>query len=422
MRGPEASGGDAVRRGLTVFFGVLSVVNFRRYFIGQSISELGNALIPVTLAFAVLDQTHSVTDLSIVLASQSVAQLAFFLLGGVIADLVPRRDLMLWSDITQMVVIGVLGGLLVAGSPPVALIAAAVAVQGIAEAMFLPATSGLVPALVKPEQLQQANALRKVASAASGIVGPAIAGVLVATVGPGWAIIGDAISFAASVVSLARLELEHVRRPQRSRPITELRTGWNAFRERTWVWAITVSASVFNFAYGIYVVLGPTTSIRYYHGATTWATISAAAAAGSVAGGLVSTRLRPNHPMRWGLPAASCFALAPLALAGPQPIVIVAVMAAIGGAGLIVFSSFYDTAIQQSIPEELLSRVSSYDWLGSSVAFPLGLLAAGPLIENLGIRPSLIAICLVTLVSVSGLLAVPSVRNLSAAKESAGCE
>lgn len=246
--GRTGRGDGEARRSLAWVLGALAVPNFRRFFLGQAISQLGDRLVPVALTFAVLGQTHSVTDLSIVLTTQSVAQLAFFLAGGVIADRVPRRDLMLWSDAAQMISTGALGVLLVTGHPAVGVIPAAAAVQGVSEAMFLPASSGIVPALVGREQLQQANALRQVAGAATGIAGPAIAGVLIATIGPGWAIIGDSVTFIASIVSLARLQLDHIPRPRRSAWWTELRAGWAAFRERTWVWAITAGAAIFNFS------------------------------------------------------------------------------------------------------------------------------------------------------------------------------
>jgi hypothetical protein len=409
----RAAGGDGTPARFGRAPGVLGVPDFRRYFIGQAISQFGDRLVPVALAFAVLDRFHSVTDLSIVLASGAVAQLAFFLAGGVIADRISRRDLMLWSDVAQLAATGALGILLVTGHPPVAVIAAAGAVQGIASAMFLPASSGILPALVSREQLQQANALRNVAGAATGIAGPAVAGLLVATVGPGWAIIADSLTFVASVASLARLRVNHIPRPARSPWWTELRDGWDAFRERTWVWAITLGAAVFNFSYAIYIVLGPVTSLRYYHGASTWAAISAAAAAGSVAGGLAASRLRPVHPFRLALPAAAAFVLVPLALAAGLPTAAVVATAAAGGAGLLIFGSIYETAIQQNIPEEALSRVSSYDWLGSSLAFPLGLAIAGALTTTLGIRAALVLISLLSATSILGLLATPSLRNLT---------
>jgi MFS family permease len=409
----RAAGGDSGPGRIAGVLGVLRIPDFRRYFIGQTISQFGDRLVPVALAFAVLGRFHSVTDLSIVLACESVAQLVFFLAGGVIADRMSRRHLMLWSDAAQLAATAVLGVLFVAGHPPLAVIAVAAAVQGVASAMFLPASSGILPALVSRDQLQQANALSHVAGAATGIAGPAIAGVLVATVGPGWAIIADSVTFVASVASLARMQVNHIPRSTRAPWWTDLRDGWDAFRERTWVWAVTLGASLFNFSFAIYIVLGPVTSLRYYHGASTWAAISATSAAGSLLGGVAATRLKPGHPFRVALPAAGLFVLTPLALAAGLPTAAVAAIAAAGGAGLIVFGSIYETAIQQNIPAEALSRVSSYDWLGSSLAFPLGLALAGTLITTLGIRPALLLIAAISASSIIGLLATPSLRNLT---------
>jgi MFS family permease len=395
------------------FSGVLAVADYRRYFVGQAVSQLGDRLVPVALAFAVLDAAGSAGDLALVLASKSVVQLVFLLAGGVIADRVPRRRVMLWSDVAQMLATGALGALLVLGRPAVGVIAAAAAVQGVAAAMFQPAAAGVVPTLVRPGQLAAANALSQVTEAATRVIGPVIAGALVATVGPGWAIVADAVSFTASVGSLARLGTAPLPRANRAPWWLDLREGWTVFRARTWLWAMCLGTLAANFAWAIVVVLGPVASLRYYDGAVTWAVINAVGAAGAVGGGLATARLRPRHPLRWGLPAAACFALIPLALAAALPVAAVAGLAAVGESGLLIATRLQLTAVQQALPGRVLSRVSSYGSLGGLVVYPIGLACAVPLDHGLGTRPALALAGLAMMLPMLAFLLVPSVRAVA---------
>jgi MFS family permease len=352
-----------------------------------------------------------VTGLSIVLASKAVAQLIFLPIGGVIADRCSRRMLMLSTDVGQMLATGVLGLLLVSGHPSIAGIAAAVAVQGVAIAIFQPAAAGLVPSLVTSELLPDVNALSQLSAAATRVAGPALAGTLVVTASPGWALIADSASFVASLASLARLRMDEHSPRSGTAMLAGLREGWAAFQQRTWVWAIAAGGLAGNFGYAIFVVLGPAASLRYYHGAAAWSAINAVGAAGSVLGGLATSRLCPRHPMRWALPAAACFGLPPLALAARLPTAIVAALAVAGETGLLIYVRLYLTMVQQTVPPEVLSRVSSFGMLGSLAVYPLGLAAAGPITHALTIRPALMFTGLGIVVSVLGPLVAPSVRN-----------
>ena len=401
----------AVRHSATV--GALRERNFRLLFIGQSVSALGNALVPVALAFAILDLTHSPADLGYVLGAEAAAQVVFLLAGGVIADRLSRRAVMLGADAVRGAAEAALGALLVTGRPSVWLIAALAAVQGMAGALFMPASTGLTPAVVSQANLQQANQIQQVALSGAGVAGPALAGVLVVAASPGWAILADAVSFGASVAFLATLDLTAAPRPSRQRFVTDLREGWDAFRSRTWLWTITAVSAVFNFLYAAYIVLGPVVSQRSYGGAAAWATVATVGGVGSVAGGLLSMRLRPRHPLRLAV-LVSCFLpLPPLAFAAGLPVPAIAVVAALGGTGIIVFYSQFTTTMQRQVPEQILSRVSSYDWFASLAVFPVGLAVAGPAAAALGVRAVLWGTGLIQLAAILSLLLVPSVRQLT---------
>lgn len=382
------------------FAAVLAVPAFRRYFIGQTVSQFGDRLVPVALAFAVLRATHSVGDLSFVLVSGSLAQLACLLPGGVIADRWPRRAVMVGCDVAQFCVTAAVLTVLLLGRFSVVALAGAAAAQGAAAAVFQPAAAGLVPSLVTSAQLPDANALSQVSAAATRVAGLSGAGVLATVAGPGgpaWSFAADAATFAVSAVSLVRIKppgqppnrrateqpsnRQGAEPPSRRRPgwRADLRAGWAAFRGCPWIRVATPGLLLADFAFAVFVVLGPVACLRSYHGAVTWSVISATGAAGSVAGGLVSARFRPRRPLRWALPAGACFALPALALAARLPTAAVAALSAVGETGLLVSTRLYLTAIQRTFDPDVMSRVASFGLTGSAAVYPLGLACAAPL-------------------------------------------
>jgi predicted MFS family arabinose efflux permease len=270
-----------------------------------------------------------------------------------------------------------------------------------------------LPALVNPEHLQQANALQQMATEAAGIAGPAVAGVFVVTVGPGWAIIVDAGTFFVSAAMLMLIQLSHVPRATGQHWLRDLHSGWTDFWARKWFRDVVIGASVFNLLYAAYVVAGPVAARRYYGGAAAWATIITVGAIGSVVTGAVAVRLRPRHPMRFAVLASVLACLAPLAFGTRLPLAVIAIGAALGGGGLIVFSSLWQTSLQRHVPEQMLSRASSYENFGSFLTFPVGLAIAGPLTGTVGPRAVLLASGILTITETAVLIAIPNVRNLT---------
>ena len=386
--------------------------NFRLYFVGQATSSVGNAMVPVALAFAILRLTHSAGDLGFVFTAYAVSQLIFLLAGGVVADRIPRRVALLGSDTVRFAAEAMLAAFLLGGRPRLLVVLILVFVQGAASALFMPASSGLVPALVDDSHLQAANSLLQTASSAASIIGPAVAGVLVVADGPGWAIAADAASYGVSVATLAMLRTARLDRGEGRRFFADLREGWDEFRSRDWYWKSVVGAAVFNMLFALYEVLGPVASIRFYSGAKSWAIIATAAGAGSVVGGLLSTRIRVQHPLRVGLPLVIFLSFPPLGIGIGMPVAVVAATAGLGGTGLVIFSSLFQTTVQRHVPEEVLSRVLAYDWFGSLLAYPIGLAIAAPLAGAIGIRVILVVSALLEMVSIVAILTVRSVWNL----------
>jgi MFS family permease len=392
--------------------GVLRERDFRLVFGAQVVSLIGDGIVPVALAFAILDLTGSATDLGIVLAARTVPLVACVIAGGVVADRVPRRAVMIASDLVRLVSQGVLGVLLVFGHAEIWQIAALEAVLGAASGFFNPAATGLVPAVVSAVRLQDANALRGVAMAAGQVVGPALAGVLVVTIGAGEALLLDAASYAISAALLARVRLVETRRAATSSFVADLREGWGEVRSRTWVWGVIAAFSVVNMLTAAFVVLGPLVARRSLGGAGAWGAVLAARGLGQLAGGLASLGARPRRPLLVATLACALHALPTLLLAARSPLLAIAAASVVAGVGVMVFSTLWETTLQQYVPAHALSRVSAYDWFGSLTFQPLGLAIVGPIAAGVGVTTTLYAAGLLELLAVAALLLVRDVRTL----------
>jgi predicted MFS family arabinose efflux permease len=406
-----------------VALGPLRLRDFRLLFAGELISLLGTAVAPIALAFAVLDLTGSATDLGYVLAAGWAPQVVFILVGGVLGDRLPRTLVMVGANLLSAAAQGVAAGLLLAGVAQVWQLALLQAVRGTATALFFPAAQAVVPEIVESELLQPANALIRLAQNSSTVLGAGIGGILVAAAGPGWAIAFDAATYLASALILVWIRVTRVVREAGQTIVRDLIEGWNEFRSREWLWVIVLCASVGNLvATASFGVLGPLVAKLYLGGATAYGAILASQGAGFIAGGVLSLRWRPQRPL-----LVSVLCLLPTAAeiacyAAVRETAVIAVVAFVAGLGLEVFGVNWITALQQHVPRQVLSRVSSYDALGSFVFIPLGLVIAGPLAAQLGVTETLWLFLAIGLLSIGGALLSRDVRTLRRVDEPAYTE
>jgi MFS family permease len=394
--------------------GALRERQFRLLFIGQSVSILGDAMSGVALAFAVLEIGGSASQLGLVLAAGAVPFLLFLLVGGVVADRLPRRGVMLTADVVRMVTQATMAVLLIAGVAHIWELAALQALRGTASAFFGPASTGLIPQTVSPERLQEANALRGLASAASWIAGPAIAGVLVAGAGAGWALGADAATFAVSAALLAAMRLPVRERLPAGRFLHDLRAGWVEFTARSWVWVTVLNLALANLLATAFYVLGPVVASRSLGGASAWALIVSAGSLGGFLGGMLVLRLRPRRPIFVGISACALGAVPSALLAIPAATWLIALATLIAGGGVLIFNTLWETTLQQHIPADALSRVSAYDWLGSFIANPIGLALVGPIAAGLGLKTTLLLAAAGEFIAIALTIAMPSVRSVTA--------
>jgi MFS family permease len=395
--------------------GPLGERNFRLFFTAYTTSIVGSAMVPVALTFAVLNEGYRIADVSYVLAAETIPLVALLMLGGVLADRLPRSITMVGADLVRFVSQGIMAVLLLTGSAPVWAMIVLAGVLGAGQAFFNPAMTGLMPDIVADDDLQQANALRSVAASTGQILGPAMAGVIVAAGGAGWAIAIDAGTYAVSAGCLIRLTIPPRSEGERASMLVELVEGWNAFRSHTWLWTIVVQFATFNaLSNAPFMVLGAVVARDRLGGAAAWGTILALLGAGSIVGALASTRIHPQRPLVIATVGAAVYALPISLIAIPASTALIAAGAFCAGIGLSTFGTLWETSLQRHIPREILSRVSAYDWFGSVAFVPVGYILAAPLASLLGLRAALFFAAAWAFGSCAVVLLAPSVRNLAA--------
>jgi len=405
-------------------FGVLRERRFAWYFAARTVSTVGSAMTPVALAFAVLRISDSATALAQVLTARTAALVLFLLIGGVVSDRFSRTAVMQVSHTLTALTQGAAAALVLTGHAQLWMVIGIETVNGAVSAFAMPAMMGVVPLVVDRARLQPANALLSLSRSGLAVVGPAAGGLLVVTVGPGWALAVDSLTYVLAIGCLWAVRLPGRTMPASAPAATpppsmlrDLREGWVEFSSRTWLWLVVLVFGLLNaIQFGALGVLGPLIASRSPGlGADGWGLALGAEALGTVGMTLAMLRLRFPHPLRAGMVGVAAVSV-PVAMLGLAPATWPLVVAMfIAGTGTEVFSVGWVTALQEHIPEAMLSRVFSYDSLGSFVAMPLGSLLYGTLVGRFDSEPVLVVSGIVYAALALGTLTARSVRDLGQA-------
>jgi len=364
--------------------------NFRLLFAGRAISYVGTYLAPIAVAFAILDLGGSATEVGVSFAAWTIAQVAALAFGGVLGDRLPRRAVMIAGDAASCAVRTGMGVLVVTGHARIWELIALQACGGAAVAFYNPSFYGLVREIVRPELLQQANGYLAIARFAAFPLGAALGGTIVATVGPGTALLFDAATYGASALLLSQVRVTSLARAGSSF-LRELRDGWSAFVEHTWVWVLVLwIALYFLITYAPFFVLGPYIAKHAMGGARTWGIVVTGEGIGALLGGLAGLRFRPQRPM-----VAVSFLFLPTAiqsvlLAFHARVELLAPAAALAGFAFSCGTVVWDTSMQRTIAPDKLARVAAYSWMGAMVFLPAGYALAGPIASLVGMRAYLL--------------------------------
>ena len=387
--------------------------SFRWFFIARAITMTTGSMSSIALAFAVLEIDNDARSLSYVLAAFTVRNIVFILFGGVVADRMPRALVIQTCYVIDILSVGAMATLLFTGAATVPLLVLLSIVTGASTAFVMPAMQGIIPQLTTAEHLQQANAMLSFVRSTVTIGGPIIAGILVTAVGPAWAMIVQVFGWLVAIPVLALVKLP----PPASGGSSlfhDLRLGWNEFWSRTWLWTIVLAFMVMNAIHvGAWSVAGPYIAKNDERlGIAGWGWVLSAEGVGILLMTLVLMWVPLKRPLRLGMIGMAVFAI-PLTILGAHPaVVLLAIAAFLAGVGHELFSTGWNVAMMENIPIDRLSRVSSYDILGSFVVMPIGTLIYGWLITSADVTTVLIASGVLYAVIALATLAVPSVWRM----------
>jgi MFS family permease len=390
---------------------------FRLLFWSQALSVIGDRITPVAIAFAVLG-LGSATDLGIVMAASGIPFALFALAGGVWADRIGRRRVMLAADILRTISQTVVAVLLLTGSAEVWMIAALGFVYGTAAALFMPALIGLIPQTVDAPRLQEANGLIALTRSLASVAGPAMAGVLIATSGSGEAIAVDAATFAVSALCLVRLRpralpaMADTGQAGRTETfLAGLRTGWREVRARPWLgWGLGAMSAYHVFVLPAVFVLGPALAKQDLDGASSWAAIVTCFGLGGIGGNLLALRLPLHRPIVVTAAALVGACTQAVIIGSGLGTVGIAALELLAGACVALFFTLWDLSIQEQIPARAISRVSAYDFSVSLGLMPLGMAVCGPIAEAIGLYATLRWMSVIGIAVALAWLVQPSVR------------
>src|SRR3954447_24396569 len=395
---------------------VLRLRPFRLLFAGQAVSVVGDALAPVALAFAVLDDLHGTpAQLGLVLAAETLPLAVLSLAAGVWADRLNRRNVMLASDLGRAAVQVTLATLLITGSAELWHVVALAVLYGIFDAGFAPAAGGLIPQLATHAHVQEANALLAFARNAGMVIGPAIAGVLIALAGPGTAIAVDGGTFLVSAAFLAALHVRHEPKTVEHHFMRDLKGGIAEVRRRRWMWTFMPAFSAYHLlALPCVLALGPVIADRELHGASSWAAIVTSFGIGTLVGNTVALRTKPRRPMFAATVAFMVSALQAPIIAYGSSTVMIAALELVAGIAVAIGFTLWETSLGREIPPQALSRVTSLDWFTTTGAMPLGFALVAPAAQVFGTQETMLACGLIVIVLCAAALAAGDVRRLRA--------
>ena len=378
------------------------------------VTNLGSHGALIAAAFAVLETGGDGGDVGLVAASRTLPLVLFLLIGGAVADRLPRHRVMVAANALNCLSQAAFAVLVLTGEARLWQMMLLTALGGTGQAFFSPAAEGMLLSSVQGEQASRAFAVFRMAMQGAAVGGAALGGAMVAAIGPGWVLAADAAAFAVAGSLRAFLDVSHIpARAPGGGMLADLREGWREFAGRPWLWGVVVQFSIANAVVAAAdAVYGPLVARDHLGGAGPWGLALGFFGAGTVAGALLMTRWKPRRLLLAGTLCVFPLALPSAALAVPVPVTALCAVMFLTGVTLEVFGVSWMTALHQEIPEDKLSRVAAYDWFGSVALVPLATALAGPAESAFGRTPALWGCAVVVVLVTAAVLCVPDVRNL----------
>ncbi|MGC5345043.1 MFS transporter [Streptomyces sp. DT171] len=404
----------APERGTSVW-----TTNFRLYFGARTGSLLGDAMLPVALSVGLLDAGYGSSGVGYALGAWMAALALCMLFGGVLADRFTPRRMMVLADLARLAIQAGMAVMFATGSTSLIGVVALQFLSGAATALFQPGVASMVPQVAT--DVQRANGVLRVAESVAGVLGPALAGLLVSFSGPGtvFGIYAATYALSAGCLFALRLDAAAAGDGEADSFLRQLATGWQEFKARTWLWGVISIFLLYGcFVAGVSLPVGADLIVSDL-GSTALGIGMAAFGAGGVLGGFVAIKVRSERPLAAGSLGWALFALYPIMPALRPGVVTLSAGWALAGAGLAYWSVIWATTVQTQIPAELLNRVYAYDVAGSLTSMALGRSLAGPLASVTGQRTLMVLATALGLACAGLLLAVPAIRQLRAVRTGA---
>ena len=379
------------------------------------ISNFGNGMGPIAIAFGVLHlKGGTASELGLVLGSQTLGMILFSPFGGVLADKFGRIRMVAICDIWGSLGLIVQAFFFFSGSVPLWIMLVANINFGLMAGIWWPAFSGVLPAIVPDQSLQKANGLNAFVSNGAMISGAAIGGWLIAAFGASTGLMIDALSFLLSgllLITLAGIEVNPGEASQSV--IKDLKYGWKTFLSYRWIVIIVAGFSFIIMCWAAAEnVIGPLIALKHFAGARSWSYVISAESVGFLCGSILGYRIKVRYPMRFLMIITLSISLYTWSMARPQSIQLIALSALLWGVTLDLWGALWSTALVLQVPREALSRVASFDAMGSFLLRPVGLIVAGPLMAWIGITRSLEVLSAFSAAIVALVLLSKDVRNM----------
>ncbi|MFG3253150.1 MFS transporter [Streptomyces sp. NPDC048172] len=399
---------------------------FLLFFSARAIAKLGDAMLPIALSAGLIQRGHGPGAIGAALATFTVCFAGFVIFGGVFCDRFNTRALMIGSDLVRLGTQSLAAVLFLSDRVELWHMCVIGAVNGIAGGMFQPGVASTIPRIAR--DVQGANGVIRTAEALAMLAGPALAGMLVATMSPGAVFAAHAGTYALSALCLFFLRLPPgpAKEPLATRTSyrADLVEGWREFRARTWMWSVIVIWMALMLTSTGPLVPLTASEIISTDGAKVYGLVNSALGAGTALGGLLAMRIRPERQLRAGsfaLLGCCCF---PTAVGLGASVGVMAGGAALSGAGIGFWGVMWSTSVQTQVPGPVLNRIHAYEVAGSLAMMPVGQALAGPASALFGTRAMLLVCGAAPLVVTCALLLVRPVRELrsvTARKAHEGC-
>ena len=395
---------------------VLAHKYVKRLFLARFISNYGNGMGPIALAFGILGLPNgSANLLGLVLGTTTVLFLIMAPFGGVIADKYGRARMVGLTDMAAGLVLIVQASYFTTGGVPIAVLLLVNGTFGILWGIFWPAFSGVIPAVLPEAGLQKGNALNQLLTNSGMIFGAASAGIFIDIFGVATTLAIDAASFFISglLIYTFRHLTPRVTGTENSM-LTDLRYGWGVFLSFKWIVNLVFAWSFIVMCWAAAEnILGPLIALEHFNGAKSWSFVITAESIGLIVGSFIAIKIKVKYPLRFLQLTSFSVTFYIFALAKPQSLLVIAFGAFLFGITLDLWGTLWNTALQRKVPRDVLSRVSSFDAMGSMMFRPIGLAIAGPLSSLFGITNFIYILAALSVVAVAAPLFSAEVRNMS---------